>query len=63
MAGQTILWDAADTAKLFKVSRQTIYRKAASGELPCIKVFGTLLRFDPEVMRKIAAGEQQGRAA
>ncbi len=57
MLHQALLWDAKDAAAFFKVSRQTIYRQVEAGKLPHIKVFGTLLRFDPEAMKALAASK------
>jgi excisionase family DNA binding protein len=54
---RTVFWDAKDVAARLKCSRQTVYRKKDSGELPHIKVFGTLVRFDPDVVMAIARGK------
>lgn len=47
------LWDANDVARHLKCSRQTVYRKAEAGQLPCLRVFGSLLRFEPAAILDI----------
>lgn len=49
------LWDVADVASFLKVSRSWVYRRAEAGLLPCVRI-GSLLRFNPEVVRGIASG-------
>lgn len=44
------LWTAADVAAFLGCSRQLVYMKAKSGELPCTHV-GSLVRFVPEEIR------------
>lgn len=44
------LWTAADVAKFLGCSRQWVYMKASSGELPCTHV-GSLVRFVPDEIR------------
>lgn len=46
------LWDAKDVAVFLKVSRSWVYHRAEAGLLPCVRV-GSLLRFDPEVIRRL----------
>jgi excisionase family DNA binding protein len=53
----SVLWDAMDVARHFKISRATVYRKVASGELPHVRVFGTLVRFEPKAMRALVSGK------
>lgn len=50
------LWDAKDVAAFLKVSRSWVYHRSEAGLLPCLRI-GSLLRFDPEVIRRIARGE------
>jgi excisionase family DNA binding protein len=50
------LWNANEVATYLKVSRSWVYHRAESGELPCLRV-GGLLRFDPEMIRAFARGE------
>ncbi len=44
------LWTVKDVASYLRVSPSLIYMRAASGELPSKKVFGSL-RFDPEEIK------------
>jgi predicted DNA-binding transcriptional regulator AlpA len=46
------LWDAKDVAVFLKVSRSWVYHRAEAGLLPCVRI-GSLLRFDPEVIRRL----------
>jgi predicted DNA-binding transcriptional regulator AlpA len=50
------LWDARDVAAFLKVSRSWVYHRSEAGLLPCLRI-GSLLRFDPAVIRRIARGE------
>ena len=50
------LWDAKDVAAFLRVSRSWVYHRSEAGLLPCLRI-GSLLRFDPEVIRRIARGE------
>jgi excisionase family DNA binding protein len=50
------LWDANDVAQYLKVSRSWVYHRADSGLLPSLRV-GGLVRFDPNVVRAFARGE------
>jgi predicted DNA-binding transcriptional regulator AlpA len=47
------LWDTNDVARFLKVSRSWVYHRAEAGLLPCVRI-GSLLRFDPEVVRCLA---------
>ena len=46
------LWDAKDVAAFLKVSRSWVYHRSEAGLLPCVRI-GSLLRFDPEVIRRL----------
>jgi excisionase family DNA binding protein len=46
------LWDARDVASYLKASRSWVYHQAEAGQLPCLKI-GGLLRFDPEVIKRL----------
>ena len=50
------LWDVQDSARYLKLSTKTVYRMAAAGSLPCVKVGGAL-RFIPDHVRRWAVGE------
>lgn len=50
------LWDVDDVKLFTKGSRSWVYKMAASGELPCLRL-GGLLRFEPEAVRAWARGE------
>ena len=49
------LWDANDVARYLKVSRSWVYHRAEAGLLPCVRI-GSLLRFDPKVITRLAQG-------
>ena len=49
------LWDANDVAPYLKVSRSWVYHRAEAGLLACVRS-GSLLRFDPELIRAVARG-------
>lgn len=49
-----VLWDAADVAKFLKLTRCTVYRRVAAGTIPHMRVLGTLIRFDPCTIRRLA---------
>jgi len=53
------LWDVADVARFLKVSRSWVYHRAEAGLLPCVRI-GSLLRFNPEVVRGVATGGPAG---
>lgn len=48
------LWTVADVANRLKVSRSSVYRMAAAGEIPQVKLGGvrSLVRFDGEEIEK-----------
>jgi len=46
------LWDTRDVASYLKASRSWVYHQAEAGQLPCLKI-GGLLRFDPEVIKRL----------
>ena len=50
------LWDVNDAARYLKLSTKTVYRMAAAGTLPCLKVGGAL-RFAPGQVRCWVLGE------
>lgn len=58
VARQPVLWDAKDVAAFLKVSRATVYRMKDAGRIPFVRVFGSLVRFDPEAIRALT---QSGR--
>lgn len=43
-------WDVRDVAAYLKCSRSWVYEAAEKGWLPCER-YGSLLQFDPEVIR------------
>jgi excisionase family DNA binding protein len=47
------LWDSNDVARYLKVSRSWVYHRAEAGLLPCVRI-GSLLRFDPKVIARLA---------
>lgn len=49
------LWTVADVADYLRVSVSWVYKKAADGTLPTVRV-GTMLRFDPDAVRTFARG-------
>lgn len=55
------LWTAADVAAYLKCTRSTVYKLADKGGLPFVKVAGSLLRFQPELVRAYALGEHPPR--
>jgi predicted DNA-binding transcriptional regulator AlpA len=56
------LWEANDVAAFLVASRSWVYHRAASGELPCLRV-GGLLRFEPAAIRAFAHGELSSPSA
>jgi excisionase family DNA binding protein len=46
------LWDARDVASYLKASRSWVYHQAEAGQLPSLRI-GGLLRFDPEVIKRL----------
>jgi excisionase family DNA binding protein len=53
------LWTVDDVAKRLAVPRTWIYKAAARGELPSIKL-GKYLRFEPEQIEAWLAAQQRG---
>jgi len=56
VTGEDTLWDAADLACFLKCSRKTIYNRSEAGLIPCVRI-GSLLRFEPETIRRWLRGE------
>lgn len=54
------LWTASDVARYLRASLSFVYKSAEAGRLPCLRV-GSMLRFDPEVVRAFARGELKSR--
>lgn len=54
------LWDAADVARVLKLSPSWVYEQANAGALPSIRI-GTTVRFEPAAVRAWIAGEQGGK--
>ena len=53
------LWTWREVARALKVSRSWVYAKAERGELPSLRVGGSL-RFDPAAVRRFAqAGSRE----
>ena len=50
------LWTAREVSEYLKVSRSWVYHQVEAGLLPCLRI-GSLLRFDPETVRRFARGE------
>lgn len=42
------LWDAGRVAAELGCSVKTVYRKTRSGVIPCVRVFGTMVRYRPK---------------
>lgn len=52
------LWTADQVATYLRVSRSWVYQHAESGSIPVIRLpSSSLLRFDPEMVRRYARGE------
>jgi hypothetical protein len=49
------LWNVNDVACFLNVSRSWVYHRAEAGLLPCVRI-GSLLRFDPEVIKHVGRG-------
>lgn len=54
------LWTAKDVAAYLQVSRSWVYRQSEAGRLPCLKLGGLLLRFEPSAIRALVIGKQPG---
>ncbi|TQF13776.1 helix-turn-helix domain-containing protein [Myxococcus llanfairpwllgwyngyllgogerychwyrndrobwllllantysiliogogogochensis] len=52
-------WDVERAARYLGISRKTMYRLAASGEVPSFKVGGAL-RFDPTRLAAWRHSQQRG---
>ena len=50
------LWTTKEVAAFLRVSRSWVYHQAEAGLLPCLRV-GSLLRYEPEAIRRFARGE------
>ena len=50
IALQNRLWDAKDVARYVNASVSWVYKVAEAGLLPCLRI-GSMLRFDPAVVR------------
>jgi excisionase family DNA binding protein len=46
-------WKVKEAARFLSCSVSWIYKAAAKGEIPCVRI-GTMLRFDPEQLRAFA---------
>jgi excisionase family DNA binding protein len=56
-ASDLVLWDATEVARRLGVSRATVYRKVEAGKLPYVRVFGTVLRFEPDAILKLCRAD------
>lgn len=50
------LWTTKEVAAFLRVSRSWVYHQAEAGLIPCMRV-GSLLRYDPDAIRRFARGE------
>ena len=50
------LWRVEDVAKFLNLSESWVYKAAADGSLPSIRI-GAVLSFDPDEIRRFARGE------
>lgn len=50
------LWNTKDVAAFLRVSRSWVYHQAEAGLLPCMRV-GSLLRYEPDAIRRFVRGE------
>jgi len=55
------LWDAKDVARYVKGSVSWVYKVAEAGLLPCLRI-GSMLRFEPEVVRAFVRSTRAGSA-
>lgn len=51
------LWTAGDAARYLRCSTSYIYKAAERDLLPSVRI-GRMLRFEPDVVRSFAQGEQ-----
>ena len=56
---QEPLWNVADVAAYLCMSQSFVYKAAAAGSIPCLRIASSL-RFDPEKVRAFARGELEG---
>lgn len=54
------LWSVEKVAKFLGASRSWVYREAAAGLLPCIRI-GGLLRFSPADIRDFVEAQKRQR--
>lgn len=50
-------WRVKEAAKFLSCSISWIYKAAAKGQIPCIRI-GAMLRFDPERLRTFAKAHE-----
>ena len=50
-------WRVKEAARFLSCSISWIYKAAAKGEIPCIRI-GAMLRFDPEQLRAFAKAHE-----
>lgn len=56
--GEEKLWDVKDVADFFNCSESWVYKAAAEGNLPTVRIPGmTRVRFRPSQMRAVVKGE------
>ncbi len=48
------LWTVDDVARFLRASPSWVYKAAARGAIPCVRI-GAMLRFDPEALRRFVA--------
>lgn len=62
---QTVLWPtsrlmtAQDVARLLGCSDKEIYKMAACGEIPCMRITARMVRFDPDDLDKWLASKKR----
>ena len=54
------LWEARDVAAFLRVSLSWVYQQLEAGFLPYLRI-GSLLRFEPDAIRRFARGELRKR--
>jgi excisionase family DNA binding protein len=50
------LWTTKEVAAFLHVSRSWVYHQAEAGLIPCLRV-GSLLRYEPDAIRRFSRGE------
>jgi len=50
------LWTTKEVAAFLRVSRSWVYHQAEAGLIPCLRV-GSLLRYEPDAIRRFSRGE------